>query len=206
MSLDYLRDHDVKLGVSACLLGQRVRYDGGDKRHDWLVDVLGGVVTWVPVCPEVEIELGVPRPPIKLVRDPEPAPDAHTTNPRARLPGGQQVHLQQVYLIDTRDGRDLSADMRAFARRRVAGLADLGIAGYVLKSKSPSCGIDDVKVFADPSHDAELDRSGQGLFAAALICDMPGLPLVDERALDSSAARQAFVDRVCAYHRRLPPS
>jgi uncharacterized protein YbbK (DUF523 family) len=176
--VDYLRAHDVKLGVSACLLGERVRYDGQHQRHDWLVDVLGPLVTWVPVCPELELGLGVPRPPIELVRDP------------ARF---------ELRLIDTGSGRDLSADMRAFAAARVAGLAAQGIAGYVLKSKSPSCGVAGVKVFAGPGESA-FTRSGRGLFAAALLERLPDLPVIEDHELDDPCARDQFVTRVCAYH------
>jgi uncharacterized protein YbbK (DUF523 family) len=176
--VDYLRAHDVKLGVSACLLGQRVRHDGQHKRHDWLVDVLGPCVTWLPVCPELELGLGVPRPPIELVGDP------------AR---------RELRLIDTGSGRDLSADMRALSTTRVAELAAEGIAGYVLKSKSPSCGVAGVKVFAGPG-EAAFTRSGRGLFAAALLDRLPDLPVIEEHQLDDACARDQFVARVCAYH------
>ena len=110
----------VRLGVSACLLGERVRYDGGHKRDAYLADVLGPQVEWVAVCPEVELGLGVPRPTLSLVGDP----------PR---------------LVQDATGADLTERMRAYAEARVGELERLGLDGYVLKSGSPSCGVFDVR-------------------------------------------------------------
>jgi uncharacterized protein YbgA (DUF1722 family)/uncharacterized protein YbbK (DUF523 family) len=106
----------LRVGISACLLGERVRYDGGHKRDAFLADVLGKHVEWVPVCPEVELGLGVPRPPMDLV-------DV----------GGA------TRLIVASTGEDLTDPMRAYAAWRAKGLASLELDGYVLKSKSPSC-------------------------------------------------------------------
>lgn len=109
----------LRVGISACLLGRKVRYDGGHKRDDFLVDVLGPHVHYVPVCPEVELGLGTPRPPI-------------------RLEGERLVMPSQ--------DRDLSAEMTRFAARRVAALEDEDLSGYVLKKDSPSCGMERVRV------------------------------------------------------------
>jgi uncharacterized protein YbbK (DUF523 family)/uncharacterized protein YbgA (DUF1722 family) len=106
----------LRVGVSACLLGEPVRYDGGHKRDAFLTDVLGRHVEWVPVCPEVELGLGVPRPPIDLV-DVDGAP--------------------RLRVVTT--GEDLTDKMRAYAAWRAKGLASLELDGYVVKSKSPSC-------------------------------------------------------------------
>lgn len=124
-----------RIGVSACLLGDPVRYNGGHKRHAWLVDVFGRAVEWVPVCPEVEIGLGAPREPIDLVRI-----DGH------------------IRLLTTLTRVDLTERMRRFAIDRVDALAALEISGYVLKADSPSCGLSDVRV-------AGSDRTARGLFA-----------------------------------------
>lgn len=184
----YAREHGVKLGVSACLLGQRVRYNGNDKWHRGVVEELGAYVGWVPVCPEVELGLGVPREPIELVRSDE--------------------HERGVRLVGTQSGRDLTEAMSRLARARVAELSTQGIAGYVLKSKSPSCGLH-VKVFATPAlYEPErpddepriFDAIGPGLFAAALQVRFPGMPLAEEIELDSKEACTAFLQRVCAYH------
>src|SRR5437870_10585264 len=109
----------LRLGISACLLGQAVRYDGGHKRDPFLAEVLGRHVEWVPVCPEVELGLGVPREPIRLEGDP--------ARPRLVAPGS---------------GRDLTESMARLARRRCAELSRLDLSGYVLKTGSPSCGME----------------------------------------------------------------
>src|SRR6266404_7119360 len=108
----------LRLGISACLLGHEVRYDGGHKRDPFLTETLGRFVEWVPVCPEVELGLGVPREPIRLEGDPA----------RPRL-----------VALETRT--DHTEAMRRLARARATGLARLELAGYVLKSDSPSCGM-----------------------------------------------------------------
>lgn len=115
-----------RVGVSACLLGDAVRYNGGHKRHAWLVDVLGREVEWVSVCPEVEIGLGTPREPIELV--------------------GAAGGPIQLLTVSTRV--DLTERMRRFAEQRVEALSALGLSGYVLKADSPSCGLAD-GLFAD---------------------------------------------------------
>jgi uncharacterized protein YbbK (DUF523 family) len=108
-----------RVGVSSCLLGERVRYDGGDKRHDWLVEVAGPQVEWVRVCPEVEAGLGTPREPMDLERD----------------------EAGRIVLRTKHTRRDLTAQLGIYAIRRVAELEAEGLSGYVLKSGSPSCGL-----------------------------------------------------------------
>src|SRR5213593_4281179 len=146
----------IRLGVSACLLGQRVRYDGNHKRNDALLRVLGDDVEWIPVCPEVELGLGVPRPPVVLV-------------------GARRAPR----LVEPESGRDLTARMRRFARARVRQLTHLGLDGFVLKSRSPSCGLRDVPVVM---HDGRR-RGGRGLFAAELVDRMGGLAIEEESRL-----------------------
>src|SRR5205085_12236099 len=130
--------------ISACLLGRAVRWDGGHKRAPDLLAALGRRVEWVPVCPEVELGLGVPREPIRLVRV------------------GDDTRL-----VVTTTGEDLTEKMRAYAAWRTQGLASLELDGYVLKSKSPSCGLG-------------RDPAGRGLFAEALQTGMPCLPMEDD--------------------------
>lgn len=113
-------ERPVRIGVSACLLGQEVRWDGGHKRAAHLADGLGGRVEWVPVCPEVELGMGVPRPRLRLVRGPE-----------------------GTRMLEVESGLDHTERMRAFARRRVEELAGLALSGFVLKARSPSCGARD---------------------------------------------------------------
>jgi uncharacterized protein YbbK (DUF523 family) len=162
-----------RIGISSCLLGERVRYNGGDKRDAWLVEVLGPDVEWVPVCPEVEAGFGTPRAPMELVRD------AH---------GG-------VLLATTGPRPDLTATLREFSTRRVAALAALDLDGYVLKAGSPSCAIS-TRINAAAA--ANVATRGPGLFAAALMRRLPDLPVVDEQQLGDRDVRQRFVERVFA--------
>jgi len=166
----------LRVGISACLLGERVRWDGGHKRDAFLADVLGAHVDWVPVCPEVELGLGIPRPPIHLVRD-----------GRAR-----------TRLVVLKTGEDLTARMRAHASWRARTLTCLALDGYVLKSGSPSCGLGRV-----PIHDDRGDTvaRGRGLFAEALAEAMPLVPMEDERRLARPAVREHFVERMAAASR-----
>ena len=160
----------IRLGVSACLLGQEVRYDGGHKRDAFLTDTLGPFVEWVPVCPEVEIGLGVPRPPIRLVGD--------AAAPR---------------LVVEKTGEDLTTRMQRWASRRIAELGALGLHGYVLKRSSPSCGLIRVRVYGE---DGTPGRVGRGVFAAALTDALPLLPVEEEGRLTDAGIRESFIERV----------
>jgi uncharacterized protein YbgA (DUF1722 family)/uncharacterized protein YbbK (DUF523 family) len=165
----------IRIGVSSCLLGASVRYDGGHKRDRFLTDVLARYVEFVPVCPELEAGMGVPRPPVRLVRE------------------GAEVRLRE-----TASDRDHTARMHGFARRRVAALRGLDLCGYVLKRDSPSCGMERVKVYA-PGGPGR--REGRGLFAEALLAALPHLPVEEEGRLLDPALRENFVERVFAYRR-----
>ena len=147
-----------------------MRYDGGHKRNAVVVDLLDPSVEWVPVCPEVELGLGVPRPPIRLIGD----------GPR---------------LVVETTGEDLSERMQRWARRRVAELRALDLHGYVLKSRSPSCGLDDVPVQG-------AERPGRGAFAAVLVEAFPRLAVEDEVRLADPVVRARFMERALAAARR----
>lgn len=166
----------VRIGVSSCLLGQKVRFDGGHKRDSFLVDTFGPHVEWVPVCPEVEVGMGTPREPIRLVR-------------RGAL----------VRLVGVKSGTDHTSRMNDWAARRVEGLAKESLDGYILKKDSPSCGMERVKVYDVGSTPA---RTGRGLFAEALLERLPLLPVEEEGRLSDPRLRENFVERVFA-HRRL---
>jgi uncharacterized protein YbgA (DUF1722 family)/uncharacterized protein YbbK (DUF523 family) len=169
-------DLEIKVGVSACLLGEEVRYDGGHKRDAFVVDTLGRHVTWVAVCPEMEIGLGAPREAIRLQGD--------AAAPR---------------LVGTKTGVDLTRRMTDYARTRVRALAGLGLSGYILKRASPSCGMDRVKIY---SEDGMPGRVGRGLFASALMDGLPLLPVEEEGRLSDPRLRENFITRLFA-HRRL---
>jgi uncharacterized protein YbgA (DUF1722 family)/uncharacterized protein YbbK (DUF523 family) len=166
----------LRIGVSSCLLGRKVRYDGQHKRDEFLTEVLDPFVEWVPVCPELELGLGVPREPIRLVG-------------RAAAPR----------LVAERSGADHTAAMHAFADRRVAELAAEDLDGYVTKKDSPSCGMERVRVH-DPGGGPPR-RDGVGAFARVLLDRLPLLPLEEEGRLHDPALRESFVERVFAYAR-----
>jgi uncharacterized protein YbgA (DUF1722 family)/uncharacterized protein YbbK (DUF523 family) len=165
----------VRIGISSCLLGRKVRFDGGHKRDPFLTDTFGRFVEWVPVCPEVEAGFGTPREAMRLVDD-----------------GGR------LRLLTVKTARDLTDTMERYARRRVDQLADEHLCGYVLKKDSPSCGMARVKVY-DP-HDVPA-RTGVGLFAAALRARHPFLPVEEEGRLVDPRIRDNFTERVFAYQR-----
>ncbi|MEE9343691.1 MAG: DUF523 and DUF1722 domain-containing protein [Gammaproteobacteria bacterium] len=164
------------IGVSSCLAGEKVRYDGDASPHDYINDKLAAVCQLIPVCPEVGIGMGVPRPPIHLVGMPE-APEA--------------VGVDNPELNVTRALHD-------FARTTAASLPL--IAGYIFKSRSPSCGLGSVKVMLNSG---EVVSNGNGLYAQSLIHTMPLLPVVDETCLDDPEHRDHFLECVFTYHRWL---
>lgn len=165
----------IRIGISACLLGQEVRYNGGHKRDAFLVETFGRFVEWVPICPEVELGLGTPRPTLRLERD-----DA------------------AVRLVMPSTGDDYTAAMQTYASRRVTKLAADDLCGYVLKKDSPSCGMERVKVYG--SHGMP-QKSGRGVFADALLQRFSLLPVEEEGRLNDPRLRENFVERVFAYQR-----
>jgi len=166
----------LRLGISSCLLGQEVRYDGGHKRDRFLTDVLGDYVTWVPVCPEVEIGLGTPRPTIRLER----------------------MEDGLARLVMPSSGEDLTDRMMEYADDRIRRLEKHALAGYVLKKDSPSCGMERVKV-RDPN--GMPARNGVGTFAAELLRLAPNLPVEEEGRLNDAKLRENFITRIFAYQR-----
>ncbi|HVN36863.1 MAG TPA: DUF523 and DUF1722 domain-containing protein [Myxococcota bacterium] len=168
-------DLPIRLGVSSCLLGEAVRYDGGHKRDRFLTDLLGRHVEWVPVCPELEAGLGVPRPAMRLERE------------------GGRIHLREIA-----SGRDHTVRMQRFAARRLRALRALELCGYVLKKDSPSCGMARVKLYGEKG---VARREASGIFAAALRATWPSLPIEDEGRLHDPALRENFIERVFAYRR-----
>ena len=174
----------IRIGISSCLLGQKVRFDGGHKRDSFLTDTLGRFVEWVPVCPEVEVGMGTPRETVHLVRD-------------LHLASGS-AHGVPVRMVASKSGVDWTDRMVDYARARVAKLASLDLSGYVLKKDSPSCGMERVKVHAPG---AMPERTGTGLYAAALRARLPTLPIEEEGRLCDPRLRENFVERVFAYRR-----
>jgi uncharacterized protein YbgA (DUF1722 family)/uncharacterized protein YbbK (DUF523 family) len=168
-------DTPIRIGISACLLGQEVRFDGGHKRSDFLVDIFGPFVEFVPVCPEVEVGLGVPRETLRLVRD------------------GADVRL-----LGNKSGADRTDAMRRYSDRRTTSLTNDDLSGYVLKKDSPSCGMERVRIYTASGIPA---RNGRGLYADALIRRFPNLPIEEEGRLNDAHLRDNFIERVFAYRR-----
>ena len=162
-----------RIGVSSCLLGHRVRYDGGHKHHRTVTETLSRFFDIVAVCPEMEVGMGVPREPVDLVGDP--------AAPR---------------MLGQRSARDWTAIMRRYGRRRAAEIERLGVSGFVLKEGSPSCGPDQVPVHTESR---EGHSPGSGLFARALADAVPLLPVEVEDGLDHAPPCENFVERVHAY-------
>ncbi len=164
-----------RLGISQCLLGDEVRYDGGHKRDRFLTQVLGHFVEWVPICPEVEAGLGTPREAMRLVGDPH--------NPRL-LTINRQI--------------DHTSTLRQFCARRIREIRGLGLDGYVFKKDSPSCGIRHVRVYRPGS---QPTRTGVGLFAQAFHEAFPFIPIEDEGRLNDQDIRENFVQRIFGHRR-----
>ncbi|SIO91319.1 DUF523 and DUF1722 domain-containing protein [Nocardiopsis sp. JB363] len=162
------------VGVSSCLLGAPVRYNGGHSRHRFLTDELDRHVDWLPVCPEAEIGLGVPRPTLRL-EDSEGA----------------------TRVISSADGTDHSDELANVADRHLARLCRAD--GYVLKNKSPSCGLFSLPVFDGSGN--RLRGTGRGAFADRLTTLLPALPVEEQGRLSDAVLREHFVERVFAHAR-----
>lgn len=165
----------IKVGVSSCLLGEMVRYDGGHKRDRFLTDVLTHFVEYVPVCPEVECGLPVPREAMRLVGDPE-----------------------QPHLMTQKSGIDHTKRMQKWAKGRVDELASEKLCGFIFKSNSPSSGLERVKVYNQSGMAA---KTGIGLFAKTVVERFPELPVEEEGRLRDARLRENFIERVFAYAR-----
>ena len=167
----------IRLGISSCLLGNEVRFDGGHKKDEFLTRQFSRYVEWVPMCPEMEIGLGVPRESLRLV-----------------------AMNEQIRLVAPRSGLDHTEKMQRWTRALTSSLVESGICGFVLKKDSPSCGLDRVRVYHDKGL---LHRKGQGLFASGLADRFPGLPMEEEGRLNDPRLRENFVSQVFAYRRWL---
>jgi len=165
----------IRIGISACLLGQNVRYDGGHQHDRYITDTLGRWFEWVPVCPEVEYGLPVPREAMRLVGD--------TENPR---------------LVTIRTRIDHTDGMLAWADKRLEALAAEDPCGFVFKSRSPSCGMAAVKVYGE---NGMAEEKGAGIFAGAFMKRFPLLPVEEESRLNDPLLRENFIERIFVYRR-----
>jgi uncharacterized protein YbgA (DUF1722 family)/uncharacterized protein YbbK (DUF523 family) len=165
----------LRIGVSSCLLGEPVRFNGGHARDRSLLALLSPFVEWVPLCPEVEVGMGVPREAVRLV--------GNIDSPR---------------LVGSNSGRDWTQAMHQWAAAQVEQLAQMDLDGYIFKSRSPTCGLFRVKVY---DSNGIPRNEGRGLFAQALLQRLPLLPVEEEGRLHDPILRENFIDRLFAYHR-----
>ena len=165
----------IRVGVSSCLLGEKVRWDGNHKQDRTVKDRLGRLFEWVPTCPEVEIGMGIPRETVKL-----------TGNPRAPR------------MVGNTTGTDWTQRMTRYANKRSRELAKLGVCGYIFKSRSPSCGVSRIPV---TSNKGKTKSNGPGLFTEAFLHRCSLVPVEDEGRLHDARIRENFITRVFAYHR-----
>jgi uncharacterized protein YbgA (DUF1722 family)/uncharacterized protein YbbK (DUF523 family) len=165
----------LRLGISRCLLGEEVRFDGGHRRDAFLTEVLGRYVEWVPVCPEVEAGLGTPREAMRLVGNPQ--------SPR---------------LVTIERRIDHTRALETMTTNRIEGLKNLDLSGYVFKKSSPSCGIARVRLY---NEHGVPSRKGVGLFARAFIEQFPLIPVEEEGRLCEPTLRENFIERVFCYRR-----
>lgn len=165
---------DIKMGISSCLLGNEVRHDGGHKRNTYVMSALSEYFSFRPFCPEVAIGLGVPRPTIRLSKI--------------------ENHIR---LVGTKDpDMDLTDDMNRWSENAMNGMDDLS--GFILKSNSPSCGMERVRVY---DSNGMPSRDGTGLFARVLMQNNPALPVEEEGRLNDPVLRENFIERVFVYYR-----
>ncbi len=171
----HAEDVPLRLGVSSCLLGEAVRFDGGHAKDRFVVETLGSWFEFVSVCPEVEIGMGVPRPTIRLMDE------GHGTR-----------------LVAPSSGEDFTHRMNAYADRKIRELAAVDLDGYVLKKNSPSCGLERIKVYRDGN---PYRKDASGLFASKLLERWPALPVEDEGRLNDPKLRETFIEQVFCRNR-----
>ena len=165
----------IKVGVSSCLLGEKVRWDGDHKRDETIKKLLGKFFEWVPTCPEVEVGMGIPRETVQLQGDPKA--------PR---------------MVGTTTGTDWTTRMNRYSKRRSDELVKLGVCGYIFKSRSPSCGISGIPVIVK---NGKIQNNGRGLFAELFMQRCTLVPVEDEGRLQDARIRENFITRVFAWHR-----
>jgi len=165
----------IRIGISACLLGHEVRWDGGHKRNRFLTDTLGRYVEWVPVCPEVEVGLGIPRETLRLVGDP--------ARPR---------------LVTTKTGVDHTERMQKWAAGRLSALEGEDLCGFIFKSDSPSSGMERVKVY---NAGGMPEKKGVGIFARAFMDHFPLVPVEEDGRLNDPLLRETFIEQVFTLRR-----
>lgn len=160
----------IRIGISTCLLGENVRYDGGHALDSFLRDTLGKYVEYVPVCPEVECDFGIPREKIQLLGDPK-----------------------KTRLVVINTGEDLTKRLEVWARKRVVELENEKLSGFIFKSSSPSCGMVSVKVY---DHKGVPYKVGVGIFARIFMKHFPLMPVEEDGRLHDPILWENFINRI----------
>jgi uncharacterized protein YbbK (DUF523 family) len=163
----------LKIGISTCLLGKKVRYDGRYKKDQYITDTLAKYFKWVPVCPEVEYGLPVPREAMRLSGNPD--------SPR---------------LVTISTGIDRTEGMIKWSEKKLKQLEKEDLCGFIFRSKSPTCGIDGVKIY---KKSVITSKRGKGLFASSFIRHFPLVPVIDDMRLHNQRLKENFLERVFIY-------
>jgi len=171
-----MKSNRPKIGICRCLLGQKVRYDGGQKGDRYLTGVLGRCVEWVGVCPEVECGFSVPREAMRLVDDAD----------------GLLLMTQRTHI-------DVTEKMNRWLGPALTRLAGENLSGFIFKARSPSCAIRDAAIHSE----AGTSKHGPGLFGRAFIRQFPQIPVEDEERLSDPALRENFIERIFVFQRFL---
>jgi uncharacterized protein YbgA (DUF1722 family)/uncharacterized protein YbbK (DUF523 family) len=175
MTENMANEIQIKVGISACLLGQKVRFDAGHKKDRYLTDILGDYFEFVAVCPELEVGMGVPRESVNLVGT-----------------------VDALRMVGNETGEDWTDRISKYSHRRARELAPERLSGYILKKNSPSCGMEHVKLYSEKGM---AERKAQGMYAKTLMAQYPLLPVEEEGRLHDARLRENFIVRVFAYHR-----
>jgi uncharacterized protein YbgA (DUF1722 family)/uncharacterized protein YbbK (DUF523 family) len=164
----------ISVGISACLVGERVRFDAGHKKDAYITGTLAQYFTLIPICPEAAVGLGTPRPPIRLVGEPANARAVRVDDPSI----------------------DVTKSLAKYGRKMARSLPE--ISGYILKNRSPSCGMERVNIYPEKGPPR---KSAQGIYARHFMLTNPLVPVEEEGRLGDAVLRENFIERVFAYHR-----
>jgi uncharacterized protein YbgA (DUF1722 family)/uncharacterized protein YbbK (DUF523 family) len=165
----------IPVGISSCLLGFKVRYDGGHQEDRYITKVLSKYIEFVPVCPEIEMGLPVPRENLRLTKKDK-----------------------EIRLIGGKTGKDYTDEMISWATKKIQELKSYNLCGYILKKDSPSCGMERVRVY---DANGVPQKNGTGIYAKKLIKEFPLLPVEEEGRLNDPVILENFIERVFVYHR-----
>ncbi len=165
----------IKVGISTCLLGERVRFDSGHKRDRFITDILGNYFDFIPVCPELEVGMGVPRESVRLVGD-----------------------IEKPRMVGVKSGDDWTDRMNTYSQERVQQLESSNLSGYILKSDSPSCGMERVRAYNEKGMP---EKKGRGLYADIFMKHFPLTPVEEEGRLNDAGLRDNFIVRVFSFNR-----